>query len=53
VIGALLSGRGDLEEANLRAFTPDGARLAAALIDAQMRGLYNDPEWRSALLRLV
>lgn len=53
VIGALLSGRADLEEADLRAFTPEGAQLAAALIDAQMRGLYNDSEWRSALLRLV
>ena len=53
VIGALLSGRADLEEADLWTFTPEGARLAAALIDAQMRGLYKDSEWRSALLRLV
>lgn len=29
------------------------ALIAAVLIDAQMRGLYNDSEWRSALLRLV
>lgn len=53
VIGALLSGRADLEKADLQAFTPEGAQLAAALVDARLRGLYSDAEWRSAAFYLV
>lgn len=48
VIGALLAGHADFDEADLSVFTPEGAQLAAALVDARLRGLCSTSDWRSA-----
>jgi len=53
LIGVLLSGRGDFDEATLTVLTPGGAQLAAALVQARLNGLYSDAEWRSAAFYLV
>ncbi len=53
LIRALVSGRGMFGRDDLEALSPEGARLAAALVDAQMRALYAEKAWRSAALSLV
>ena len=50
LIRALVSGRGMFGRGDLGALSPKGARLAAALADAQMRALYTDKQWRSVPL---
>jgi len=48
VIRALVSGRGMFTQADLDALTEDYAGLAPALVDAHLRGVYSENEWRSA-----
>ena len=53
LIRALVSGFGLFSRADLQTLSPKGAQLAAALVDAQLRDLYTDKQWRSAALSLV
>lgn len=53
VIRTLVSWRGMFNRADLDDLTPYSARLAAALIDAHLRGFYSENEWRSAALSSV
>ncbi len=53
LVRALVSGRGMFGTDDLEALSPEGAQLAAALIDSQMRALYTEKAWRSAALSLV
>jgi hypothetical protein len=53
LVFALMWGRVKVHAADLACFTTDGALIAAALIDARLRGLYPDTEWRAAVLALI
>lgn len=53
LIRALVSGRGMFGREDLEALSPEGAQLAAALVDAHMLALYSEKAWRSAALSLV
>lgn len=53
LIRALVSGIGLFSRDDVRALSPAGAQLAAALIDAQLRALYTENQWRSAALSFL
>ncbi len=53
LIRALVSGWGLFSRDDLRTLSPEGAQLAAALVDAQLQAFYTDRQWRSAALSLL
>lgn len=53
LIRALVSGSGLFSRADVQTLSSNGAQLAAALIDAQLRDIYTDKQWRSAALSVV
>lgn len=53
LLAVLMWGRAKVHEADLACFTANGALIAAALIDARLRGLYPYADWRTAILALA